>query len=140
MTHWVSSAYKKVCLKYSALRRYFEKTGALMTTNGAGDGLICPVKLPDGVEKYTFEDAVKDAEERAEGVALTAARLQGAEAKEEEVEQKQDNALEENEDEEEVVSQFELSDEEGLAAGDVGGGADGAGDAYFLSWGDGVWC
>jgi hypothetical protein len=97
------------------------------------------VKLPDGVEKYTFEDAVKDAEERAEGVALTAARLQGAEAKEEEVEQKQDNALEENEDEEEVVSQFELSDEEGLAAGDVGGGADGAGDAYFLSWGDGVW-
>jgi hypothetical protein len=40
-----------------------------------------------------------------------------------------------------VVSQFELSDEEGLAAGDVGGGADGAADVplYFVSWGDGVW-
>ena len=144
MTQWVSAAYAKVCAKYDSLRRYFVETGALMTTNGVGDDLICPVTLPEGIDRYTFEDPVKDAEERAEGVAACAARLRGGEAKEEPGEQKADlvdpaagkgAGDDDDDDDGEVVSQFELSDEEGLGDGDAGG----APDTCLVSWRDGIW-
>ncbi len=78
MTLWVGAAWDKVCKKPSAMWRYFEKMGALMSTDGFGDDKIKPTKLPEGVVSCTFVDAVADARERAEGKALQQTALQQA--------------------------------------------------------------
>ena len=52
LANWYFNAWKKAC-NGTAMRRYFEKSGALLTADGSDDHLIKLEGVPKG-EKFTF--------------------------------------------------------------------------------------
>ena len=67
MTHWVAAAKARVDKKYYSLWRYFERTGALITTDGSGDDKMEMPKYPDGVTSCDYAD--NEASQREVGEA-----------------------------------------------------------------------
>jgi hypothetical protein len=62
MTLWAAEAVAAVNASPERLRRYFEKTGSLMTADGSGDAAI----QPQGTEGYSFAGVVADLPELKE--------------------------------------------------------------------------
>ena len=50
MTQWTGEAWSELKESKDFLRRFFEKTGCLMTTDGSGDEKISP----QGLDEYSF--------------------------------------------------------------------------------------
>lgn len=81
MTHWVAAAKARVDKKLYSLWRYFEKTGALITTDGSGDDKIEMPKYPEGVTSCDYDEASqRDVDEAAMWAAGRVAKKMKAES------------------------------------------------------------
>ena len=75
MTEWVAVAKARVDKKLYSLWRYFEKTGALITTNGTGDEKIKMPKYPKGVDAFCYANEEASKREVDEAAMWAASRI-----------------------------------------------------------------